>query len=108
MELLTVSETAQILKVAPLTIRRYIASGRLPAVRVGTRVRVRKEAVDQLVEPVEVKEPSEQFGNRQTGHPTSADDPLWSIIGIGESHGPTDVATNKQKYLADAYAAETQ
>ena len=40
MELLTVQETARLLKVAPITIRRSIANGRLPAVTVGRAVRV--------------------------------------------------------------------
>jgi len=38
---------------------------------------------------------------------TSADDPLWNIIGIGDAAGspddPTDVSENKYKYLAEAY-----
>ena len=46
MELLTVQETAQMLRVAPITIRRYIADGRLPAVKVGKGVRVRRESID--------------------------------------------------------------
>ena len=52
MELLTVYETARLLKVSPITIRRYIASGRLPAVRVGRLVRLDREAVEALVEPI--------------------------------------------------------
>jgi excisionase family DNA binding protein len=51
MELLTVQETAERLKVAPVTVRRSIASGRLPAVRVGRRVRVRPGALEELIEP---------------------------------------------------------
>ena len=35
---------------------------------------------------------------------TSPDDPLWEIVGIAHSDGPGDVAENKHKYLADAYA----
>lgn len=42
------------------------------------------------------------------GKPTTADDPLWNIVGIGSSQGPTDVSANKHKYLAEAYAAEAQ
>ncbi len=40
------------------------------------------------------------------GRPTSADDPLWNIVGIarGPDDGVRDVSTNKHKYLADAYA----
>jgi len=36
------------------------------------------------------------------GKPTSADDPLWKLIGIGHS-GKGDISGNKHKYLADAY-----
>ncbi|MGI8553150.1 MAG: helix-turn-helix domain-containing protein [Dehalococcoidia bacterium] len=53
MELLTVAETAEMLKVNPMTVRRHIAAGRLSAVRVGGRVRVRKEAVEELLKPVQ-------------------------------------------------------
>ncbi len=38
---------------------------------------------------------------------TSDDDPLWNIIGIADSAGSpddaTDMARNKHQYLADAY-----
>jgi excisionase family DNA binding protein len=51
-ELLTVDEIAKLLKVTPITVRRYITDGRLPAVRVGRRVRVRKEAVEDLLSPI--------------------------------------------------------
>jgi excisionase family DNA binding protein len=57
MELLTVQETARLLKVTPTTVRRYIAARRLPAVKVGRGVRVRKEAVADLLVPVLPKRP---------------------------------------------------
>ena len=34
----------------------------------------------------------------------SANDPLFDIVGIGRSHGPTDVSGNKRHYLSDAIA----
>jgi hypothetical protein len=34
---------------------------------------------------------------------TSEDDPLWGIVGMFTSDGPSDVSSNKHKYLADAY-----
>lgn len=37
------------------------------------------------------------------GKPMTADDPLWSIIGIVHSEGPGDVSSHKHKYLAKAY-----
>ena len=38
------------------------------------------------------------------GKPFTRDDALWNIVGIGQSDGPTDVASNKHRYLAEAYA----
>ncbi|MBI4506621.1 MAG: hypothetical protein HY691_13885 [Chloroflexi bacterium] len=37
------------------------------------------------------------------GKPFTMSDPLWTIVGIGRSEGPTDVSANKHKYLAEAY-----
>jgi hypothetical protein len=44
---------------------------------------------------------------RARGKPTSADDPLWKLIGIGHS-GKGDISENKHKYLADAYLHRKQ
>jgi hypothetical protein len=41
------------------------------------------------------------------GKPTSADDPLWKLIGIGHS-GKGDISGNKHKYLAEAYLHHKQ
>lgn len=41
------------------------------------------------------------------GKPTSADDPLWRLIGIGHS-GKGDISENKHKYLAEAYLHHKQ
>ena len=41
------------------------------------------------------------------GKPTSADDPLWKLVGIGHS-GKGDISANKHKYLADAYLHRKQ
>jgi hypothetical protein len=41
------------------------------------------------------------------GKPTSADDPLWKLIGIGHS-GKGDISENKHKYLAEAYLHHKQ
>jgi hypothetical protein len=57
-------------------------------------------------EDVAILRPVKRSAKRRVlrGRPTSADDPLWKLVGIGESEGPGDVSTNKYKYLADAYA----
>ncbi len=36
--------------------------------------------------------------------PLTPDDTIWNIVGIiGDPDGPTDVSSNKHKYLAEAY-----
>ena len=97
MDFLTVKETAHMLRVSPITVRRYIASGQLAAERVGRGIRVRREAIEEFVTPVEPIEP--------LGKPFTMDDPLWDIVGIGASDVPDDVASNKYKYVADAIEA---
>jgi excisionase family DNA binding protein len=128
MDLLTVQETAAMLKLSPVTIRRYIASGRLPAVRVGRGVRLRRADIEAFLEPVgHAGRPAigrasagagivgvdgdgtgPEWGDGPDvllGEPTSEDDPLWDIVGmIDDPDGPTDVSSNKHKYLAEAYA----
>ncbi|MCC6793207.1 MAG: hypothetical protein IT336_16100 [Thermomicrobiales bacterium] len=37
------------------------------------------------------------------GRPTAEDDPLWNLTGIIDDNGPTDVSSNLDAYLADAY-----
>jgi hypothetical protein len=44
---------------------------------------------------------------RARGKPTSADDPLWKLVGIGHS-GRGDISENKHQYLAEAYLHHTQ
>src|SRR3990172_4171341 len=102
MELMTIQETARLLRVSPLTVRRYIAARRLPAVRVGRGVRVRKEDIDKLPTPVEVGLEAVRPRVKRGGVFTK-EDPLWRLVGIGHSEGPGDVSENKHKYLAEAY-----
>jgi excisionase family DNA binding protein len=49
-EFLTVAEVAALLRLNPQTIRNWIESRTLPAVRVGRRVRVLRRDLDALVE----------------------------------------------------------
>ncbi len=48
-EFLTVAEVAGILKLNPQTIRNWIDAGTLPAVRIGRRVRIRREDFQALL-----------------------------------------------------------
>ncbi|HLD11443.1 MAG TPA: helix-turn-helix domain-containing protein [Patescibacteria group bacterium] len=58
-DLLTVKEVAELLRVSPLTIKRWGKRGKLPAIRINSRGdrRYRKEAVLWLlgIQPVERK-----------------------------------------------------
>ncbi len=47
--LVSIAQAAEELSVCPKTVRRYIAQGRLEAVRIGTRtIRIRANSIDQL------------------------------------------------------------
>jgi excisionase family DNA binding protein len=48
-ELLTVKQVAELLQLHEMTIRRYIKSGKLEAVRIGRNVRVPRRAVEALL-----------------------------------------------------------
>lgn len=53
------------------------------------------------------EKPSPQAPSEDTVEPSglTVDDPLWDIVGIAHSDGPSDVAANKHRYLAESYAA---
>jgi hypothetical protein len=62
----------------------------------GTKVTVERDG--QLFRLAPVRRRSRR------AHRFSSDDALWDIAGIARTNGPGDVATNKHKYLAEAYA----
>jgi excisionase family DNA binding protein len=52
-ELLTIRETAELLRVSEITVSRWVKQGRLPAMRVGPRaVRIRRHDIERVLEPV--------------------------------------------------------
>ena len=51
-ELLSVAEVAKLFRLHEMTIRRQIKRGRLKAVKVGGRIRVRKDDVERFMQPV--------------------------------------------------------
>ena len=98
MELLTIQETADILRVSQVTVRRFIKSRRLPAVRVGRALRVKREDVEKL--PMAVDPDLERLANAK---PFTMDDPFWNLVGMYSSEEDRDISRDKYKYLADAY-----
>lgn len=103
MQLLTVQETAALLRVSPFTIRRYIASGKLEGVRVGRNVRIDRNAVTRLVSP-ELTPTAPNPKTPGEGREFTFDSPLWDIVGMIEDDGPNDLSITTDAYLADAYA----
>jgi excisionase family DNA binding protein len=97
MELLIIQETARLLKVHPTTIRRFIADGRLEAVRIGRAVRVHREAVEQLAEPVAARTVQPSSG-RAPVRPMTWDDPMSKLVGSATDAPPTD-SGKKYEYL---------
>ena len=112
MELMTIQEAAAALRVSPVTIRRYISKGRLAAVRVGRGLRVEKDAVETLPVPhlprgwEDIPPRGYKYARYLKPIPEGDYDPFKGLIAIveGTTDSPTDISTNKHKYLADAYA----
>jgi excisionase family DNA binding protein len=104
---LTIRETAALYSVTPITIRRYIEAGRLPAVRVGRNIRILRADAEALAEPALGDASSSQRPFRR-GKPLGPGNGLRGLMELAEDAlrdaRPTDVSSNKHKYLAEAYA----
>lgn len=102
MELLTVDETAQLLKVSTVTVRRFIARGDLRSVKIGRQRRIERQDVEQFVHGATgtTDDLPEELRNAR---PLAPDDSIFEIIGMARSERPGDVASDKHRYLADAY-----
>lgn len=88
--LFNVNQAAFILKVHPLTVRRYIKEGKLKAVRAGGSVRIKEsdlQAFNKDFTPYQHAETRSPF--RAVKHPSakqfSMDDPLLRLKGRGAS-----------------------
>jgi len=106
-DLLTVREAAAMLRVSQVTLRRYVASGKLPAVRVGRNVRIERAAAVEFVVPTApgataTAEPGSELPSEAKLF--TRDSPFWELVGFIEDDGPTDMSSDKYKYLAEAYA----
>lgn len=87
--LFNVNQAAYILKVHPLTIRRYIKEGKLKAVRVGGAVRIKESQLQEFNKdfmPREPKQPTSPFRIKQsTAKIFTQDDPFLRMKGRGAS-----------------------
>lgn len=102
MQLLTVPEAARLLRLSEITIRRYIASGKLTAVRVGRNVRIEQRDLERLASSTAAHQ--EQKPGYGQGKALTPESPFWQLVGIMKD-GPPDLASNHDAYLADAYSS---
>ena len=77
-ELMTVAEIAAVLKLNQQTIRNWIDQGRLPAIRIGRRVRIRRSDFEELLTTAATPAPA---AVRPTAYTAEQ---FWS----GEPHPP--------------------
>ncbi len=74
--------------------------------RSGKRRVIRALGKSLAIVPCVTAEPAPSQTRTRRSARFSMKDPLWGIRGIIDGPGPTDVAANKDKYLAEAYAAK--
>lgn len=88
--LFNVNQAAYILKVHPLTIRRYIKEGRLKAVKVGGNIRIKESSLQEFnkdFNPTQQEETTKPV-NRiklQSAKVFTLDDPFLRLKGRGAS-----------------------
>ena len=84
--LFNINQAAYILKVHPLTVRRYIKEGRLKAVRVGGNVRIKESQLQDINKDfTATKRERSPFKLKSTAKIFTQDDPLLRLKGRGAS-----------------------
>lgn len=102
--LMTIDEAARFLRLHQVTIRCYIKSGRLRAVGVGGRIRMRREYVEEFARPML---PSGRTRAKiEEWKPFNEDDPLFSLIGIGQSEIEGGISSDKYRQFPVALGAK--
>ncbi len=83
--LLSVKQVAYILKVHPLTIRRYINDKRLKAVKVGGNIRIAENDLQDFHKDVTPPSPANKIfkSTKLTAKQFSEDDPFFRLKGRG-------------------------
>jgi excisionase family DNA binding protein len=85
--LFNVNQVAFILKVHPLTIRRYIKEGRLKAIKVGGNVRIKESSLNEFNKDFSTESPKATVikTSLKPARTFTLDDPLFRLKGRGAS-----------------------
>jgi excisionase family DNA binding protein len=86
--LFSVRQAAFLLKVHPLTIRRYIKKGTLKAVKVAGNVRIREKDLSEFHKDILATPPAPSIFRTQKvtlDKPFSLKDPIFRLLGKGAS-----------------------
>ena len=83
--LFTIRQTAFILKVHQLTIRRYIREKKLPAVKLGGAVRIKETDLQKFQKEYTSSFSRQKPITEKTIKQFSFDDPFWKLNGVGIS-----------------------
>lgn len=87
--LLSVRQIAYILKVHPLTVRRYISAGRLKAVKVGGNIRVKESELNAFHKDLSSAPPQQSIiikaKKSRVEKPFGFEDPFLKLSGRGAS-----------------------
>ena len=84
--LFSVNQAAFILKVHPLTIRRYIKEGRLKAIKAGGNIRIKEadlQGFNKEFEPKTPEQNSSPFKRLKVSKVFTVDDPFFRLEGRG-------------------------
>ena len=83
--LLSVKQAAFILRVHPLTVRRYITSKRLKAVKIGGNIRIEESALQDFHKEIDTPEQQPRIfkTTRVADKQFTRDDPLLRLQGRG-------------------------
>lgn len=84
-DLLTVKQVAFVLKVHPLTIRRYIKEKKLSAVKVSGAVRIKEEDLTGFQKVYSAQSKTQSPSAKEEDHVFSLSDPFWKLDGVGMS-----------------------
>ena len=106
-DLLTIAEAARRLKVSPLTIKRWIAQGRLPAYRVGPRhIRIKERDIEAIIRPAGPK-PGKTTTETEPQDMWAGYDPEKVKAALRESAGAL-TGVDREALLQDLHEARQQ